>query len=57
MSFKTESFEDLTKCSTEKLVKLRDRAGQNALESARAAQQDMQRYQEICSEIDRRARG
>ena len=53
--FETESFDDLTQCSDEKLIKLRDRAGQNALESARAAQNDMRRYQEICDEIHRRS--
>ena len=53
--FETESFDDLTQCSDEKLIKLRDRAGQNALESARAAKNDMRRYQEICDEIHRRA--
>lgn len=51
MTFETESFEDLSACTTEKLIKLRDRAKQNAIESAQQADADLERLAEINREL------
>jgi hypothetical protein len=52
--FVVDEFHDLTLLSVEKLIKLRDRAAQHALESARQADEDKQRWVDITQELDKR---